>query len=98
VTLPAHALLVAGAHVHAHRLDLRGALLAELGEEAVQGGGVAAFRAPDHPPAVVGGDQRQVSLTLPPGHFVDADDEQPVQPVRVEHVTQQPGDDAPNGR
>jgi hypothetical protein len=43
------------------------------------------------------GDQRQIVLALAPGHFVHADHEQVVQSVRVQDVTEHPGDDPPDG-
>lgn len=70
---------------------------AEVIEETVEGGGVAALGAPyDLLPGVVR-DQGQVLLAAPPADVVDADDEQLVESSRVELLTDDAGDDPSDG-
>ena len=86
-----------GTHVHRHRLDSLRPLRSELVEEAVQGRGVLALLAPHEPPGLMRAHQRDVGMAPAPRHFVDADDEQVVQPVGVQPVDHDAFDDAPGG-
>jgi hypothetical protein len=96
VSLLGHALGVAGRHVHRHGLDPLRALLAELGEEGVQGGGVVAFVAPHDAASAVIGDQGEVVVPFLPADLVHADVEEGLEPVGVEAVVHHPGDDPPH--
>src|SRR5665811_1092840 len=66
-------------------------------EEAVQGLGVLARLAPHEPPGRMRAHQSEVRVAPAPRHFVDADDEQVVQPVGVQPVDHDPLDDPPGG-
>src|SRR5436305_577731 len=69
----------------------------ELGEELVGGVFAGAFAAPHDLAATVVGDEREVAVLLSPGHLVNPDLEQPLQPLRVELVGSDALDDPPNG-
>jgi len=89
-------LQIRGAHVGGDGGELGGSLLAELGEEPVAGGGVLAFGAPSHLAAAMIGDQGEGAVLLAPGHLVDPDLEQRIQPARVELVGDHPSADRPD--
>src|SRR5262249_29346576 len=82
----AHALGERRSHVHADRLDLPSAGLAQLGEELIEGGGVLAGPTPDDLLTTVVGDQGEVVVVFTPGHLVHPDVDQAVQSVAVELV------------
>jgi len=84
-------------HVHADRLDLPGAGLAEFGEQRVEGGGVLAGLTPDDLLTAVVGDQGEVVVALLPADLVHPDVDQPVQPVAVQLVGGDPLADASDG-
>jgi len=93
----AHALGEGWPHVHADRLDLPGAVAAELGEELIEGAGVLAGLAPHDLPAGVVGDQGEVVVVLLPRHLVHADVDQAVETVVVQPVSHDPLADPPDG-
>jgi hypothetical protein len=80
---------VLAAHVDRHGAD-GGLAVAELVEEALQSGAVAARRAPHDGAAAVIGDRGQEAVTAPVADLIDADAQQAVEAVAVEVV----GDDA----
>ena len=84
-------------HVHADRLDLAGAVGAELVEEGVQGGGVLARLAPHDLPGGVVGDQGQILVVLAPADLVHPDVDQAVEALGVEFVAHDPFADAAHG-
>lgn len=82
--------------VDRHRPD-RVLAVAELGEERLQGGGVATGRAPhDRGPLVID-DAGQVAVPAPVPDLADADGDQAGQAALVEVVSDNPRDDAPDG-
>src|SRR5665647_1625966 len=66
-------------------------------EEAVQGLGVLARLAPHEPPGRMRAHQSEVRVAPAPRNFVDADDEQVVQPARVQPAGHDPLDDPLRG-
>src|SRR6266511_1383820 len=91
-----HRLQVGRSHVSGDGGKLGCAVGAQLGEEQVAGGGVLALGAPHHLAGAMVGDQGEVAVPLTPGHLVDADLEQLLQPARVELVGDHPGTDRPD--
>src|SRR6266568_9486366 len=71
------------AHVHAHGLELLGAL-AELVEEGADRGLRAPLADPDGVAGLVIGDDGEVPVALPVAHLVDADAAQPLEAGAVE--------------
>jgi hypothetical protein len=90
------AYIIVAAHVDGNRPD-RLAAVAELVEERLQGGAVAARSDPDDPAAVVVGDDGQVAVAAPVRHLVDADPRQPVQAAAVETLGHDAVDDPSDG-
>ena len=85
--------LVLAAHVDRDRAD-RGLGVAELGEEGLQGGAVAARLAPHDRARGVVGDGGQVAVMASVADLVDADADEPLEPALVQVI----GDDARDDR
>ncbi len=92
----AHGLLIAAVHVDRDRPD-RCSPVAQLGEEGLQGLGVAARPGPHDGARGVVADGGQVALPAAVGDLVDADHHQPVQAVLIEVVGDHTGHDRPDG-
>src|SRR6266511_3053575 len=91
-----HRLQVGRSHVSGDGGKLGCAVGAQRGEELAAGGGVLALGAPHLLAGAMVGDQGEVAVPLTPGHLVDADLEQLLQPARVELVGDHPGTDRPD--
>ncbi len=89
-------LLIAAAHVDRDRPN-RVATLAELVEERLQRLGVAARSAPYDRARLVVDDAGQVALAAAIGDLVNADGDQAGQARLVEVISDDPGDDPPDG-
>ena len=84
--------LVFAAHVDRDRSD-RPPAVAELIEEGLQGGAVAAGRAPHDRARRVVGDRRQIAVMAAIADFVDADADEALEAVTVEVIGDDAGDD-----
>jgi hypothetical protein len=93
----AGALGIARAHVERDHFDRVRAGLPEILEEPVGRRLAVAFGAPHDLTANVIGDEGEVAVLLAPGHLVDPDLEQIVQPIRIELVGADARDDPPDG-
>src|SRR3954462_1359983 len=89
-------LLVAARHVDRDRSD-RGLAVAELVEEALERGAVAAVGQPNAAAGLVVGDDGQVAVALAIAHLVDADHPQRVQAAGVKALADDAVDDPPAG-
>jgi hypothetical protein len=89
----AGALGVAGSHVERDHLDRVRARPADLVEEPVGGLGVAAFVAPDDLAADMVGDEGEIAVLHAPGNLIDPNLKEVLQPVRVQLVLADAGDD-----
>jgi len=87
---------VAAAHVDRDRPD-RGLAGTELVEEALQGGGVAACRAPHDRPSFMVDDACEVALAAAVADLVDTDSDEALQAGLVEMVGDDAGDDLSDG-
>jgi len=92
----ADGLLIAAVHVDRDRSD-RGAAVAELVEERLQRGGIATRAGPHDRARSVVADLGQVALAAAVGDLVDADHHQPRQALGVQALSDDPGDDRPDG-
>ncbi len=89
-------LLIAAVHVDRDRPD-RPAVVAELGEERLQRLGVAAGSGPHDRARGVVADLGEVALPAAVGDLVHADHHQASEPVGVEVIGDDAGDDRPDG-
>ncbi len=89
-------LLITARHVDRDGLD-RVAALAELIEERLQGGGVAARGAPHDRPGLVVDDARQVAVVATIGDLVDADRHEALQASLIQVVGHDALYDLPDG-
>jgi hypothetical protein len=89
-------LLIAAAHVDRDR-PARGLAVAELVEERLQRGGVAARGAPHDRSAAVVDDRGQIALVSAVADLVNTDGDQAGQPALVEAVGDDPRNDPSDG-